>query len=180
MKIKRGDVFYCQGSPDAIGSEEQSTRPVVIVQNDVGNANSPTVIVANITTRTGKRIYPMQFDIILPGRSVSRVMCEQIRTVDKSRLQEKIYSLNPDEMVQLDRCLSVSLGLSNTAQDAAERYKMGMADIFHYVTGKGLYMAVWAKPQTQIVEPEINADAETDVDNMADLISRAIGKSESN
>ncbi len=70
---KRGDVFFCQGSPDAIGSEERKTRPVVIIQNDAGNASSPTVIVANMTTNTSRRLYPMQFDIDLPGHSPSRV-----------------------------------------------------------------------------------------------------------
>ena len=84
---KRGDVFFCQGSPDAIGSEERKTRPVVIIQNDAGNASSPTVIVANMTTNTSRRLYPMQFDIDLPGHSPSRVQCEQIRTVDKCRPQ---------------------------------------------------------------------------------------------
>lgn len=90
---KRGDVFFCQGSPDAIGSEERKTRPVVIIQNDAGNASSPTVIVANMTTNTSRRLYPMQFDIDLPGHSPSRVQCEQIRTVDKCRLRERIYTL---------------------------------------------------------------------------------------
>lgn len=72
---KRGDVFFCQGSPDAIGSEERKTRPVVIIQNDAGNASSPTVIVANMTTNTSRRLYPMQFDIDLPDirRPVSSV-----------------------------------------------------------------------------------------------------------
>ena len=71
--IKRGDVFFCLGSPDAVGSEERKTRPVVIVQNNAGNASSPTVIVANMTTNTTRRLYPMQFDIDLPGRALSRV-----------------------------------------------------------------------------------------------------------
>lgn len=56
--IKRGDVFFCLGSPDAVGSEERKTRPVVIVQNNAGNASSPTVIVANMTTNTTRRLYP--------------------------------------------------------------------------------------------------------------------------
>lgn len=64
--IKRGDVYFCQGSPDAVGSEERKTRPVVVVQNDAGNASAPTVIVANMTTNTTRRLYPMQFDIPLP------------------------------------------------------------------------------------------------------------------
>ena len=83
--IKRGDVFFCLGSPEAVGSEERKTRPVVIVQNDAGNASSPTVIVANMTTNTARRLYPMQFDILLPGRALSRVQCEQIRTFPTRR-----------------------------------------------------------------------------------------------
>lgn len=96
--IKRGDVFFCLGSPEAVGSEERKTRPVVIIQNDAGNASSPTVIVANMTTNTTRRLYPMQFDIDLPGRALSRVQCEQIRTVDKSRLREKVYTLTEEEL----------------------------------------------------------------------------------
>lgn len=96
--IKRGDVFFCLGSPEAVGSEERKTRPVVIVQNDAGNASSPTVIVANMTTNTTRRLYPMQFDVDLPGRALSRVQCEQIRTVDKSRLREKVYRSGGDDI----------------------------------------------------------------------------------
>lgn len=101
--IKRGDVFFCLGSPDAVGSEERKTRPVVIVQNNAGNASSPTVIVANMTTNTTRRLYPMQFDIDLPGHGLSRVQCEQIRTVDKCRLREKVYSLTEGELRKLDQ-----------------------------------------------------------------------------
>lgn len=110
--IKRGDVFFCLGSPDAVGSEERKTRPVVIVQNNAGNASSPTVIVANMTTNTTRRLYPMQFDIDLPGHALSRVQCEQIRTVDKCRLRDKVYSLTEDELRKLDTCLAVSFGLN--------------------------------------------------------------------
>ena len=112
---KRGDVFFCQGSPDAIGSEERKTRPVVIIQNDAGNASSPTVIVANMTTNTSRRLYPMQFDIDLPGHSPSRVQCEQIRTVDKCRLRERIYTLTGEELRKLDICLAVSFGMTRQA-----------------------------------------------------------------
>lgn len=116
--IKRGDVFFCLGSPDAVGSEERKTRPVVIVQNNAGNASSPTVIVANMTTNTTRRLYPMQFDIDLPGHALSRVQCEQIRTVDKCRLRDKVYSLTEDELRKLDTCLAVSFGMAR--QDAQE------------------------------------------------------------
>ena len=119
--IKRGDVFFCLGSPDAVGSEERKTRPVVIVQNNAGNASSPTVIVANMTTNTTRRLYPMQFDIDLPGHALSRVQCEQIRTVDKCRLRDKVYSLTEDELRKLDDCLAVSFGMARqTPQDGRQ------------------------------------------------------------
>lgn len=132
---KRGDVFFCQGSPDAIGSEERKTRPVVIIQNDAGNASSPTVIVANMTTNTSRRLYPMQFDIDLPGHSPSRVQCEQIRTVDKCRLRERIYTLTGEELRKLDDCLVVSFGMTRqAAQEAAHSAPEAQDDIFHKLT----------------------------------------------
>lgn len=129
--IKRGDVFFCLGSPEAVGSEERKTRPVVIVQNDAGNASSPTVIVANMTTNTTRRLYPMQFDVDLPGRALSRVQCEQIRTVDKSRLRDKVYSLTEDELRKLDDCLAVSFGMARqTPQDGRQDARNEGDDVF--------------------------------------------------
>lgn len=146
--IKRGDVFFCQGSPDAVGSEERKTRPVVVVQNDAGNASAPTVIVANMTTNTTRRLYPMQFDVSLPGRPVSRVLCEQVRTVDKSRLLEHVYSLNEDELQTLDECLAVSFGMNGRqgAQEGPQRAKPAPDDIFHHLTRRGLSVAVCPLP----------------------------------
>lgn len=144
---KRGDVFFCQGSPDAIGSEERKTRPVVIIQNDAGNASSPTVIVANMTTNTSRRLYPMQFDIDLPGHSPSRVQCEQIRTVDKCRLRERIYTLTGEELRKLDDCLAVSFGMARqAAQEAAHSAPEAQDDIFHELTRNGLSVAVCPLP----------------------------------
>lgn len=144
---KRGDVFFCQGSPDAIGSEERKTRPVVIIQNDAGNASSPTVIVANMTTNTSRRLYPMQFDIDLPGHSPSRVQCEQIRTVDKCRLRERIYTLTGEELRKLDDCLAVSFGMTRqAAQEAAHSAAEAQDDIFHELTRNGLSVAVCPLP----------------------------------
>lgn len=144
---KRGDVFFCQGSPDAIGSEERKTRPVVIIQNDAGNASSPTVIVANMTTNTSRRLYPMQFDIDLPGHSPSRVQCEQIRTVDKCRLRERIYTLTGEELRKLDICLAVSFGMTRqAAQEAAHSAPEAQDDIFHELTRNGLSVAVCPLP----------------------------------
>jgi len=146
--IKRGDVYFCQGSPEAVGSEERKTRPVVVVQNDAGNASAPTVIVANMTTNTTRRLYPMQFDIPLPGRPVSRVLCEQVRTVDKCRLLEKVYSLNDDELRKLDECLAVSFGMNphQDAQDGPQEPPNDPDDIFRRLTKTGLSVAVCPLP----------------------------------
>lgn len=147
--IKRGDVFFCLGSPDAVGSEERKTRPVVVVQNDAGNASSPTVIVANMTTNTTRRLYPMQFDIDLPGHALSRVQCEQIRTVDKRRLREKVYTLTEDELRKLDDCLAVSFGMKKPRQDAQKSpqdARTDREDIFHHLTRNGLSVAVCPLP----------------------------------
>lgn len=146
--IKRGDVYFCQGSPDAVGSEERKTRPVVVVQNDAGNASAPTVIVANMTTNTTRRLYPMQFDVALPGRPVSRVLCEQIRTVDKCRLLELVYSLNEDELRTLDDCLAVSFGMNpyQDAQGVPQAPPNDPDDIFHSLTRNGLSVAVCPLP----------------------------------
>ena len=109
--VNRGDVYFCRGSPGAIGSEERKERPVVIVQNDVGNTCSPTVIVAPLTSNIRRYRYPMQFDVDLPDRLRPRVLCDQIMAVDKSRLLNKVYTLSRHELQKLDRCLKVSLGL---------------------------------------------------------------------
>lgn len=145
--IKRGDVFFCLGSPEAVGSEERKTRPVVIIQNDAGNASSPTVIVANMTTNTTRRLYPMQFDIDLPGRALSRVKCEQIRTVDKSRLREKVYTLTEEELRKLDACLAVSFGITHqTEQEGRQDTQRDGDDIFLSLARKGLSVAVCPLP----------------------------------
>ena len=145
--INRGDVFFCLGSPDAVGSEERKTRPVVIVQNDTGNASSPTVIVAYMTTNTTRRLYPMQFDVALPGRAVSRVLCEQIRTVDKCRLQEKVYTLTEDELRKLDACLAVSFGMTRQGgQEGPQDAPKDQGDIFLDLARKGLSVAVCPLP----------------------------------
>lgn len=138
LTVKRGDVFFCQGSPDAIGSEERKTRPVVVIQNDTGNTYSPTVIVANMTSNTDRRLYPFQFDVALPGgRPVSRVMCEQIRTVDKTRLLEKVYTMTDAELRTLDKCLAVSFGLVAPVDPDG---------IFRHLAQKGLTVAVSPLP----------------------------------
>ena len=113
--VKRGDIFYADLSP-VVGSEQGGTRPVLIVQNDTGNRHSPTVIAAAITSQTGKARLPTHINI--PGGSVglskdSVILLEQIRTIDKKRLREKVAHLDKKLMKTVDDALSVSFGLEN-------------------------------------------------------------------
>ena len=111
--VKRGDIYYADLSP-VVGSEQGGMRPVLIVQNDTGNKHSPTVIAAAITSQTGKAKLPTH--IALSGKSVglsrdSVILLEQIRTLDKSRLREKMGKLDGDTMHQVDSAIAVSFGL---------------------------------------------------------------------
>lgn len=112
MKVKRGDIFYADLSP-VVGSEQGGVRPVVILQNDVGNKYSPTTIVAAITSQMNKTKLPthveISADVGLPKNSV--VLLEQIRTIDKRRLREKIGSFDSKMMVRVEDSLKQSVGL---------------------------------------------------------------------
>ena len=110
--IKRGDVFYADLSP-VVGSEQGGCRPVLVIQNDVGNKFAPTVIVAAITSQLTKAKIPTHIELSaqeynLPKDSV--VLLEQIRTIDKKRLQEKITELNVYKMKQVEKAILISLG----------------------------------------------------------------------
>lgn len=112
-KVKRGDIYYADLSP-VVGSEQGGIRPVLIVQNDVGNRYSPTVIAAAITSQVNKAKMPTH--ISLGARSFgltkdSVVLMEQIRTLDKKRLREKMGTLDADNMRRIDQALAVSFGL---------------------------------------------------------------------
>ena len=113
MNIKRGDIFYADLSP-VIGSEQGGLRPVLIVQNDVGNRYSPTVIAAAITSKMGKAKLPTHIDV--PGISAglardSVILLEQIRTIDKKRLKEKMGHLDDNTMKTVNSAIEVSFGL---------------------------------------------------------------------
>lgn len=114
MVIKRGDMFYADLSP-VIGSEQGGIRPVIIIQNDIGNKHSPTVIAAAITSQTGKSKLPTHIEIGTQNSGLktdSIVLAEQIRTIDKSRLKEKIGHINDDiVMNKINNALGVSFGL---------------------------------------------------------------------
>lgn len=114
MVIKRGDMFYADLSP-VIGSEQGGIRPVLVIQNNIGNKYSPTVIVSAITSQLSKNKLPthIELDSVEFGlKSDSIILTEQIRTIDKSRLKEKIGHINDAKvMSQIDNALGVSFGL---------------------------------------------------------------------
>lgn len=113
IKIKRGDIFYADLKP-VIGSEQGGCRPVVIIQNNVGNKHSPTVIVAPVTSHINKKInMPTHcyFNIKNGIMEPSIILLEQIRTIDKLRLQEYIGALDEKSMKNLNKALSISIGL---------------------------------------------------------------------
>ena len=113
MIVKRGDIFYADLSP-VIGSEQGGVRPVLIVQNDVGNKYSPTVIAAAITSQINKAKMPTHIEISAQDYGLNKdsvILLEQIRTIDKRRLREKIGRLDETLMERVDNALSVSFGL---------------------------------------------------------------------
>lgn len=111
--VKRGDIYYADLSP-VVGSEQGGMRPVLIIQNDVGNRYSPTVIAAAITSRMGKTKLPTHIDVHAERAGLSRdsiVLLEQLRTLDKRRLKEKMGHLDEQMMQEIDNAIAVSLGL---------------------------------------------------------------------
>ena len=116
MDIKRGEVFYADLSP-VVGSEQGGVRPVLILQNDVGNRQSPTVIAAAITSKSEKNPLPTHIQLPQGAGGLSResiVLLEQVRTLDKRRLREKTGSVSAEAMDRVDRALGISLGLETT------------------------------------------------------------------
>ncbi len=114
MTVKRGDIFYADLSP-VVGSEQGGLRPVLIVQNDVGNRYSPTVIAAAITSKLGKTRLPTHIDVFGSQVGLQRdsvVLLEQIRTIDKRRLKEKMGHLDEGLMHAVDEAITVSFGLA--------------------------------------------------------------------
>jgi mRNA interferase MazF len=111
--VRRGDIFYADLNP-VIGSEQGGIRPVLVVQNDVGNKYSPTVIIAAITSQIDKAKLPTHIELQSEDYGLEKdsvILLEQLRTIDKRRLKEKITILDQDTMVKVDEALKVSLGL---------------------------------------------------------------------
>ena len=114
MTIKRGDIYYADLSP-VVGSEQGGIRPVLIVQNDVVNRYSPTVIAAAITSQQSKANLPTHIPIEAQGCGLSKdsvVLLEQIRTIDKRRLKERMGAVDESSMTMVDNAISISFGLT--------------------------------------------------------------------
>lgn len=112
-ELRRGDIFYADLNP-VIGSEQGGTRPVLVIQNDIGNRFSPTTIVAAITSRIDKAKLPTHVELPTSKSKLqvdSVVLLEQVRTIDRRRLIEKVCHLDPATMERVDRALEISLGL---------------------------------------------------------------------
>ena len=105
--MKRGQIYYADLSP-SIGSEQGGVRPVIILQNDVGNKHSPTTIVAPLTTQEKNKL-PTHVAIKMPSGIISLILLEQIRVIDKSRLKEKMGRI--EDMARVDKAIKISLGL---------------------------------------------------------------------
>ena len=113
LNIKRGDIYYADLSP-VVGSEQGGVRPVLIVQNDIGNKYSPTVIAAAITSHQFKTKLPTHISVDAAVCGLSKdsvVLLEQIRTIDKKRLKERMGELDSQAMNKVDTALSISFGL---------------------------------------------------------------------
>lgn len=112
--MKRGDIYYADLRP-VVGSEQGGIRPVLIVQNDVGNRHSPTVICAAITSKMNKAKLPTHIELDASEYSMDKdsvVLLEQLRTIDKTRLKDKVCHLDDSTMMKVDRALRVSLELA--------------------------------------------------------------------
>ncbi len=114
MIIKRGDIFYADLRP-VVGSEQGGVRPVLIIQNDIGNRHSPTVICAAITSKMNKAKLPTHVEIEAAKYDIikdSVILLEQLRTIDKRRLKDRVCHLDGAILSQVDRALAVSLDMS--------------------------------------------------------------------
>ncbi len=113
MDLRRGEIFFAELSP-VQGSEQGGTRPVLVVQNDTGNFHSPTTIVVPITSRLTKAKLPTHVELGKSESGLARdsvILAEQVRTIDKSRLHQKIAALSDNAMNRVDRALGISMGI---------------------------------------------------------------------
>ena len=126
MSVRRGDIYYADLSP-VVGSEQGGLRPVLIIQNDIGNKYSPTVIAAAITSRMSKTRLPTHIDIYADKVGLAKdsvILLEQIRTLDKRRLKEKMGHLDDTVMDHVNTAIAISFGLGSPREDAEARAMM--------------------------------------------------------
>jgi mRNA interferase MazF len=131
MNIKRGDIYYADLSP-VVGSEQGGLRPVLIVQNDIGNRYSPTVIAAAITSKLGKAKLPTHIDIFASEVGLAKdsvILLEQIRTLDKRRLREKMGHLPDGVMARVNNAITVSFGLGDTGGRGVGNTEAPLGDV---------------------------------------------------
>lgn len=115
VTVRRGDIFFADLSP-VVGSEQGGVRPVLILQNDIGNRYSPTTIVCAVTSQVLKARLPIHVEVKAQESSLDRdsvILLEQIRTIDKRRLRERIAHLNADTMSRVNQAITISLGLTD-------------------------------------------------------------------
>jgi mRNA interferase MazF len=115
MIIKRGEIYYAELNP-VIGSEQGGTRPVLVIQNDIGNQFSPTTVVIAITSQIAKAKLPTHVEVKAKRSGLERdsvILTEQIRTIDKSRLKEKVAFLDEEMMQRVNQAMEISLGLTD-------------------------------------------------------------------
>ncbi len=113
MDLHRGEIFFAELSP-VQGSEQGGNRPVLVVQNDIGNHHSPTTIILPITSKVNKSRLPTHVDLAANECGLSRdsiILAEQVRTIDKARLQQKVAELPPQAMERVDKALGISMGI---------------------------------------------------------------------
>ena len=113
MIVKRGDIYYADLSP-VVGSEQGGIRPVLVIQNDIGNKYSPTVIAAALTSQINKAKMPTHIELAAKDYGLNKdsvILLEQIRTIDKRRLREKIGRIDDGLMASVNNALSISFGL---------------------------------------------------------------------
>ena len=116
ITVKRGDIYYADLSP-VVGSEQGGIRPVLVLQNDIGNKYSPTIIVAAITSQINKSKLPTHLSIRADQFGIAKdsvILLEQLRTIDKKRLRERVCHIDADNMKKIDYALKISLGLIDT------------------------------------------------------------------
>ena len=152
MSVRRGDIYYADLSP-VVGSEQGGLRPVLIIQNDIGNRYSPTVIAAAITSRMSKTKLPTHIDIYAEQVGLAKdsvILLEQIRTLDKRRLKEKMGHLDDAMMDHVNTAIAISFGLGTPQQDAAARAMMQQRPHAYTTVGSDTVSAVAASAAPQL------------------------------